>query len=75
MSLGVGVWISIPVLMLLVRSFGITLGAGDGGASNAIVLRLIAGAAVALFIDMEQVAIVNKVTRMCFACVCVFMAR
>ena len=47
-SLGIGAWISIPMTMLLVRSVGTTLGAGDGGASNAVVLRLLVGAAVAL---------------------------
>ena len=47
-SLGIGAWISIPMTMLLVRSVGTTLGSGDGGASNAVVLRLLVGAAVAL---------------------------
>ena len=47
-SLGIAAWISVPMTMLLVRSVGTTLGSGDGGASNAVVLRLLVGAAVAL---------------------------
>ena len=47
-SLGIAAWISIPMTMLLVRSVGTTLGSGDGGASNAVVLRLLVGAAVAV---------------------------
>ena len=47
-AIAIAIWISAAFVTLLARPIGITLGAGESGAVNAIVLRLLVGAAVAL---------------------------
>ncbi len=47
-ALGTVVWMSAGVVTLLARPIGITLGSGAGGAVNALVLRLLVGAIVAV---------------------------
>lgn len=47
-ALALPVWISISLVSVLTRDLGVTLGAGESGASNASVLRLLLSAAVAI---------------------------
>jgi ABC-type branched-subunit amino acid transport system ATPase component len=47
-ALGLSVWMTTSMVTLLSRPIGITLGAGEAGAVNAIVLRLLVAAAVAI---------------------------
>ena len=47
-ALALPVWISISLVSVLTRDLGVTLGAGESGASNATVLRLLLSAAAAI---------------------------
>ena len=47
-ALALPVWVSMSLVSILTRDLGITLGAGESGASNASVLRLLLSAAVAI---------------------------
>jgi ABC-type branched-subunit amino acid transport system ATPase component len=47
-ALGLPVWMSATIVTLLSRPIGVTLGAGEGGSINAIVLRLLVAAAIAI---------------------------
>ena len=47
-ALALPVWISIPLVSVLTRDLGVTLGAGESGALNASVLRLLLSAAMAI---------------------------
>lgn len=47
-ALALPVWVSISLVSVLTRDMGVTLGAGESGASNASVLRLLLSAAAAI---------------------------